>query len=249
MPNTRRWILLRGLARGTGHWGSFAQKIQEKFPNDEFEFLNLPGNGERFQEESPSEISGFVKDLRASSQFVQEGKSFNILAVSLGAMVAVEWMNEYPHEVLKATLVCTSASDFSPFYDRFRVRNYLPILRLIAETNLRINPANWERDILNIVANSHDRREAEIGTMIEYTKQNPMQIKNILRQLRAAARYKFPKEAPGDIKIIGSYGDRLVSPRCSLKIAENWKLKATMHPWAGHDIAVDDPQWLLEHLL
>ncbi|MDG0816149.1 alpha/beta fold hydrolase [Bdellovibrio svalbardensis] len=245
MPNPRRWILLRGLARGRGHWGSFVQKMQAHFPNDEFELIDLKGNGERFTEQSPLHVEDYVRDLRAHSQFVKDGKPFNILAVSLGAMITVEWMREYPHEVQKAILVCTSSSGFSPFYDRYRLRNYLPTLRLAIETSAE----KWERDILEMVTNSHERREAEIGAMIEYSKRNPMKVTNILRQLAAASRYRFPKDAPGDIKIIGSHGDRLVSPRCSLKIAEGWGLKAVMHPWAGHDIPVDDPQWLIEHLL
>lgn len=245
MPNPKRWILLRGLARGRGHWGSFAHKMQEHFPNDEFELLDLKGNGERCHEESPTSVAEFVKDLRAHSKFVKEGKPFNILAVSLGAMITVEWMREYPHEVQRAVLVCTSSSGFSPFYDRYQLRNYLPSMRLAVETN----PEKWEREILGMVTNSHERREAEIGAMIEYSKQNPMQVKNILRQLVAASRYRFPKEAPGDIKIIGSHGDRLVSPRCSLRIAEGWGLKPVMHSWSGHDIPVDDPKWLIEHLL
>lgn len=245
MQSPRRWILLRGLARGRGHWGSFAKKMQEYFPQDEFEFIDLPGNGERYQEQSPIAVADFVKDLRARSQFVKDGKPFHILAVSLGAMVAVEWMREFPHEVKKAVLVCTSSSGFSPFYDRYRLRNYLPSLRLVAATD----PAKWEREVLNLVTNSHDRREAEIGPMIEYSKHNPIQVANVLRQLIAASRYRFPKDAPGDIKIIGSHGDRLVSPRCSLEIAKGWGLKPAMHPWAGHDIPVDDPKWLIEHLL
>ncbi len=245
MPSPKRWILLRGLARGRGHWGSFSHKIQEHFPNDEFEFLDLKGNGERFAEQSPLSIAEFVKDLREHSKFVKDGKPFNILAVSLGAMITVEWMREFPHEVQRAVLVCTSSSGFSPFYDRYRLRNYLPSLRLAIDTSAE----KWEREILEMVTNSHERREAEIGAMIEYSKQNPVRITNILRQLVAASRYRFPKEAPGDVKIIGSHGDRLVSPRCSLKIAEGWSLKAAMHSWSGHDIPVDDPQWLIEHLL
>ena len=109
MTNTRNWILLRGLARGRGHWGSFAEKIRERFPNDKFEFLDLPGNGERNNVKSPMRISDFVKDLRTQSQFVKNGECFQILAVSLGAMIAVEWMREFPHEVSKAYIVCTSS--------------------------------------------------------------------------------------------------------------------------------------------
>lgn len=245
MPNTRRWILLRGLARGTGHWGSFAEQIQKHFPQDEFEFLDLPGNGERYAEESPLSIPEYVKDLRERSEFVKKGYSFNILSISLGAMVTVEWMREYPHEVKKAFLICTSSSNFSPFYHRYGLHNYLPSLKL----SLVKDASKWEQGILNMVTNNHERRQAEFAAMSAYSNENPIQVKNVLRQLVAAARYHFPEQAPGDVVILGSYGDRLVSPTCSLKIAEHWGLHPNMHSWAGHDIPVDDPQWVLEHLL
>ncbi|QDK38273.1 alpha/beta hydrolase [Bdellovibrio sp. NC01] len=245
MQNTNRWILLRGLARGRGHWGSFATEIQKKFPNDQFEFLDLKGNGERFAEKSPLTVAEFVKDLRERSQFVKEKVPFKVLSVSLGAMITVEWMRQYPHEIEKAFLVCTSSSSFSPFYDRFMLHNYLPSLSL----TFAKDPARWEKTILGMVVNNHERREAEMPAMIEYSRENPMQVLNVVRQLKAAASYSFPKEAPGDIQLIGSHGDRLVNPSCTPNIAQAWNLKAAMHPWAGHDIPVDDPKWLLEHLL
>jgi len=246
MAESRNWILLRGLARGVGHWGSFADKIQEHFPSDRFEFIDLPGNGTRHREKSPTRIADYVKDLRAQSQFVQKGEPFQILSVSLGAMVTVEWMHEYPHEVQKAYLVCTSSSGVSPFYHRFQLTNYL---RAVTLYKAQKNETLWEQTVLEMVANSHERREAEKPALISFTKEYPVSAENVLRQMLAASKYKFPQQPPGEIHLLGSYGDRLVSPQCTLKLAEKWGLKPTMHPWAGHDIPIDDPHWLLEHLL
>ncbi|HWU43251.1 MAG TPA: alpha/beta hydrolase [Bdellovibrio sp.] len=245
MPNTKRWILLRGLARGRGHWGSFAELIQKNFSDCEFEFIDLPGNGERYQEQSFTRVTDFVKDLRAQSKFVQEGKPFNVLAVSLGAMITVEWMREFPHEVQKAVLICTSSSNFSPFYQRYQMKNYAQSFLLAFEGD----PIRWEKRVLEMITNNHVRREAEFMALAQYSKQHPVQIKNIFRQLMAAAQYRFPEKAPGDIRIIGSYGDRLVSPQCSLEIGKAWGLEPIMHAWAGHDIPIDDPSWLIEYLL
>lgn len=246
MPQTKNWILLRGLARGVGHWGSFANKMQEAYPNDKFELLDLPGNGARNTEKSPTNISEYVKDLRSRSEFVKNGEPFKILSVSLGAMITVEWMREFPHEVKKAYLVCTSSSGYSPFYQRFQMVNYLKSFHLLGAQD---DEALWEKTILGMVTNSHERREAEMLSLMTYTKAHPMSIENMLRQMVAASRYRFPNQAPGDVQLLGSHGDRLVSPKCTLKIAERWGLKATMHPWAGHDIPIDDPRWLIEHLL
>ncbi|MNJ94664.1 2-succinyl-6-hydroxy-2,4-cyclohexadiene-1-carboxylate synthase [compost metagenome] len=245
MGAKRNWILLRGLARGRGHWGSFAQKMAERFSEDRFEFLDLPGNGERNEEESPLAIADYVKDLRARSEFVKNGENFHILALSLGAMIAVEWIKEYPHEVKKAYLACTSSSNFSSFYERFRPVNYLKAGQMI----LAKEAAGKEKVILHMIANNKERIDAEFLTMETYSRQYPVKERNMIRQLFAASQYRFPSQAPGDIQLIGSFGDRLVSPNCTLNIAKKWELKANMHPWAGHDIPIDDPQWLIEHLL
>ncbi|WII73791.1 alpha/beta hydrolase [Bdellovibrio sp. 22V] len=244
--HARNWIFLRGLARGVGHWGSFVSKMKERFPEDRIELLDLPGNGTRHEEKSPLHISEYVKDLRSRSEFVKNQEPFNIMAVSLGAMVTTEWMREYPHEVKRGYLVCTSSTGFSRFYERFQPMNFLKSAHLVAAQK---DEMAWEKVILDMVTNSHERRQEEILALAAFTKKNPMRIENILRQLVAASRYQFPHEAPGDVRLLGSYGDRLVSPTCTLKIAEKWGVKPAMHSWAGHDIPIDDPHWLIEHLL
>lgn len=245
MTPSKKWILLRGLARGVGHWGSFVDKMKAHFPQDQFELIDLPGNGSRYKEKSPIKISDYVKDLRSHSEFVKSGEPFHILSVSLGAMITVEWMREFPHEVQKAFLVCTSSSGYSPFYHRFQPANILKSTCLLWAQD----EVQWEKTILEMITNSRERRDAELLSLVTYTKGHPVKMENILRQMIAASKYRFPHEAPGDVRLIGSHGDRLVSPDCTLQIAKGWGLKPVMHPWAGHDIPIDDPQWLLEHLL
>lgn len=246
MQKPNNWILLRGLARGAGHWGSFVDRMKKRFPDDKFELIDLPGNGSRNDETSPLKISDYVKDLRAHSEFVKKGQSFKILSVSLGAMITVEWMREFPHEVQKAYLVCTSSSGHSPIFQRFLPINYLKAAHLFMAQG---DETEYEKTVLEMVTNSHERRQAEGLALMAYSKVHPMHVQNIVRQLFAASRYRFPKQAPGDIQLIGSHGDKLVSPKCTLKIGESWGLRPMMHPWAGHDIAIDDPEWLIEHLL
>nr|BFD63410.1 alpha/beta hydrolase [Bdellovibrio sp. HM001] len=246
MANGRNWLLLRGLARGVGHWGSFAETIQKHFPEDRFEFLDLPGNGSRHLESSPLRIADYVKDLRLRCSYVKNGQPFQILSVSLGSMITVEWMREYPHEVKRAFLTCTSSAGLSPFYHRFYLANVPQGLKLLGKLE---DAELWEKTVLGMIVNNQERREAELPAMIEYSRKYPMNPTNVFRQLLAASQYRFPAQPPGEVKLLGSHGDRLVSAKCTLKIAEQWGLKAQMHPWAGHDVPVDDPQWLLEQLL
>ncbi len=244
MAESKNWVLLRGLARGQGHWGTFPQRMKERFPLDKIELLDLPGNGTRNSEISPLAIVDYVSELRKHCSFSKRAEPFRILSLSLGSMVAVEWMRQFPHEIEKTFLVCTSSKGHSPFYHRFQWANYLKAMSLFgAETE------QWEKTILEMVTNNHERRAEELPFLVKHSEKFPVKPMNILRQMKAASQYQFPKEAPGPIHLMGSYGDNLVSPQCTLRIAERWGLEAVMHPWAGHDIPIDDPLWLLEHLL
>lgn len=242
---TENWLFLRGLARGQGHWGSFLTKFQEKFPERDVECVDLPGNGVRHQEVSPLRVREYVEDLRRQCRFTKEQKPFKVLALSMGAMVTVEWMHRYPHEIEKAYLVCTSSARHSKFYQRLKVRNLVkgfPLLK--AKT-----PEEWETGILNMIVNDPQRRQEELGSLVEFSQAHPVRVENVFRQLLAASRYRFPKSSPGDIVLIGSYGDRFVAPECTLQLAKAWSLETRMNSWAGHDIPIDDPRWLIEQLL
>lgn len=242
---SNHWILLRGLVRGKGHWGSFVKTMEERFPGDNFEWLDLPGNGERNDVLSPINIHDYVKDLREQSQFVKEQKSFRLVAVSLGAMVAVEWMRSFPLEVEKGFLITTSASNFCSLSQRLMPKNYVKVFKTLGART----PQERERLILNMVANNPRHIEEELPALAEYSARHPVKQQNFVRQLLAAARYKFPADPPGNLKLIGSFGDHFVAPECTLQIAHKWRMKADMHPSAGHDIAIDDPHWLVEQLL
>jgi hypothetical protein len=41
-------------------------------------------------------------------------------------------------------------------------------------------------------------------------------------------------------------GDQMVNPECSQQLAEHWNLPLYTHPSAGHDVFIDDPQWVLQ---
>ena len=72
-----------------------------------------------------------------------------------------------------------------------------------------------------------------------------MSAANTLRQLAAAARYRWSGSAPAQpVLVLRSAGDRLVDPACSQRIAEAWRAGLLTHPDAGHDLPLDDGPWL-----
>ncbi|MFZ2405450.1 MAG: hypothetical protein WAW41_09965, partial [Methylobacter sp.] len=75
--------------------------------------------------------------------------------------------------------------------------------------------------------------------------ERPISLNNSFRQIIAAASYR-----PGDTKpaqpvlLLNGLGDRLVSPACSEAIHKKWNLELRRHPWAGHDLTLDDGAWV-----
>ncbi|WP_027467297.1 alpha/beta fold hydrolase [Deefgea rivuli] len=238
----KRWVLLRGLMRETRHWGDFTARLQAKFPADQIICLDWPGNGVLHQQRSPSDIHGMVRYLR--EQLIDHGHAapYHVVAVSLGAMAAVEWARQAPQEFISATLINTSLRPFNPFYQRLRPRNYGKLLSMLWHT-----PAQQEQLILQLTSNQ--AQAAVLAQWIGYQQQYPIARRNILRQLWAALRYRSELSRPAvPLQILCSQHDQLVDPQCSQTLAAAWQIPCITHPSAGHDLPLDDPQWVIQQL-
>ncbi|WP_035231049.1 alpha/beta fold hydrolase [Alcanivorax nanhaiticus] len=246
----RTWVLLRGLVREQKHWEDFPSKMQASVPNDRVITLDLPGNGEFHDQPSPTRIGGMVAHARAQLQAQGLSGPYHLVALSLGAMMAVQWLSQAPKEVAFAALINTSASRYSPFWHRLRPANYLRLLRDGLFTRDRVLK---EQTILEITSNLHDR--AYLHQLAEkwagYAEEQPVSAINSLRQLVAAMRFRAPSSLPTRVPtlIISGGDDRLVNPACSRRLAEAWQLPIKVHPQAGHDLPLDAPQWLINTLI
>ena len=240
------WILLRGLARETAHWGGFAGDFQNALPQARVVALDLPGNGTLHDRQSPLSVQGMVAACRA--ELARQGlhPPFTLFAMSLGAMVATEWARTAPEEIGGCVLVNTSLRPFSPFFHRLRPRNYAALLRLA----LRPRSAEAiERTVWRLTSNAPDPSNAVIGAWVAARTRHPVSPINALRQLVAAARYRAPTVAPNPrILLLTSQSDQLVDSRCSLAIARSWHCALAVHPQAGHDLPLDAPQWVIEQV-
>ena len=77
-----------------------------------------------------------------------------------------------------------------------------------------------------------------------------MSTRNALRQAFAAARYRGPAgrvETP--LLLLASRGDRLVDVACSRAMAATFGWPLREHASAGHDIALDDPGWVVSRIV
>ena len=234
----RTWVLLRGLMRESRHWGDFIAKAQARWPNDQIITIDWPGNGVLYQQTSLSRISDMVAHIRHT--LAGHSGPYYVLAISLGGMAAVEWCNTYPDEIAACILINTSLRPINPFYQRLRPQSYPDLLRLLFS-----DAATKEAIILSLTSQS--RPAAALQDWISYQQQYPVARSNILRQLAAAMRYRARKPKVPLLLLSGGQ-DQLVSPACSATLAQKWQVPCKVHPLAGHDLPLDDSDWILAEI-
>ena len=238
----RTWIFLRGLSRSSLHWGEFVAQFQCELPQDALLMLDLPGNGTLHLVQSPARVRDMVEHCRLQLSAQGVAPPYNLLAMSLGGMVAADWAARYPQEVAGAVLINTSMRPFSPFFERLRVHNYLLFLKLAM---FGTSDVQWERSILKIT--SRKGVQSVIPQWLALRRRYPVSKSNVLRQLWAAARFRAPTAKPAaPILVLGSEGDYLVSVKCSMALAAQWKCSLQLHPTAGHDLPLDDGPWVAQ---
>lgn len=242
------WVLLRGLSRESGHWGDFPRlllrKIREQQPGAQLILLDLPGNGMLHRQTSPSEVPAMVEACRSQVARLGIKGPVHVLAMSLGAMVASDWIARYPKEVCAGVLINTSLRPFSPFYRRLRPLNYFTLLMLSLS---RLGYRQREAKVLRMTTRLLPRPEEVLDHWVSLQRERPVGVRNTMRQLLAAARYEATRRRPAaPILLLCSKADRLVDWRCSQAISRAWGAPLRLHEHAGHDLPLDDAPWVAQ---
>lgn len=246
------WVFLRGLMRETRHWGEFPAQfqaaLQDTMPAQNIVTIDFPGNGHLHADTSLTSVAEMAEHCR--NQLRQSGQPppYRVLALSLGAMVAVAWAEQYPEELEKLVLINTSLAPHNPFYQRLRPANYPALFRYLLQGSVAQREALILRLTSNQAANKFAKGAEEILQKWRlYASEYPITRSNILRQLLAAMRYRAPDARPAvSILLLTGLQDKLVSPACSLSLAKKWACTIKTHPDAGHDLPLDDGVWVAQ---
>lgn len=236
------WILLRGLTRESRHWGDFVETFRGSVGDAAIVTLDLPGNGCLNHLPSPVRVEDMAAWCHADLLARGAPPPYHLLAMSLGAMVAVAWAHAYPQEIRACVLINTSLRPFNPFHQRLRPGNYPALLKLLLPGG---SDAEWERTILRITSRRCADNAALLAAWTAWRRERPVSRVNALRQLLAALRYRAPPEKPPcPMLILASSRDALVNPRCSRRLADRWQTDYAEHTAAGHDIPLDAGAWV-----
>ena len=239
---TTSWLILRGLSREKRHWGGFAESFQDKL-GARVVALDLPGFGTENARRSPATVSGIMEDVRVRFQEERSQDTaarWGILGISLGGMVALEWCSRHPHDFGHCVAINSSARP-SPTFDRFHPRALLsPFAR---------GAVAKERAVLGLTS---DRSAAYLDDLakkqVRFAELSPPDRASIPRQLFAASRFRTPQSVRAKLLVLASRTDRLVSYRCSERIAKSLRAELVLSPSGGHDLALDEPEWICEQV-
>lgn len=237
------WVLLRGLTRESGHWGDFPAQLAAALPDARLHCLDLAGNGARYRETSPLQVAAMAQDCRAQLAARGVAGPVHLLAMSLGAMVAMAWASAQPAEVAGAVLINASFAGLSPLHRRLRPSSYPALLGVLAGADAP------EREAVILRLTSRRGDPAVLVQWIELRRRHPVSARNALRQLLAAARFRLPAQSPPvPLLLLSGAGDALVDPRCSQALAVRWRVPLAEHPDAGHDLPLDDGSWVAQRI-
>ena len=237
------WLLLRGLMREGRHWGEFPKKLEDIL-GDNALCLDLPGFGTEYGRKVPSTIAKNVSDLRERWLKVKGEGPHGIIAMSLGGMVALDWQERHPEDFSSVVIMSSSTMKDSLPYERLRPWGMKQVLNVAKKLNLQ----EKEREVLELVSNKRENLEETSKLWAGFAEEYPPKIPSALKQITAAASYFGPKTLNKKTLFLHGQGDKMVHPKCTVKMAKRLGGDYFLHPWAGHDLAFDDGEWVLNKI-
>lgn len=235
------WLLLRGLVRERRHWGDFPERLAAR-TRGRVLTLDLPGVGTERGRPAPTSIGAMVEDLRQRFLAARGDGPWGLFAPSLGGMVALRWAERHPEDFARVAVCNTSARDLAGPLRRFTPAAVATVFRCAADASRR------EHHILDLVSNTpHGRARAEHHAAL--AREAPIGVDVLVRQLWAGANATAPRTLAVPLLVLCSDADRLCDPQASRVLAARLGARLAVHRDAGHDLPLDDPEWVIQRLV
>jgi pimeloyl-ACP methyl ester carboxylesterase len=247
MTRAMTWILLRGLTRESAHWGEFEPLMRRAWPGEDVIALDLPGNGSLHAQASPTSIGAMCEHVREELARRGVPPPYRVMALSMGAMLALEWARCHPLELRACVLMSSSVRPLSPWFHRLRISAWPALARLALAGS---DALRRERLVLDLTSRKPRTPRQETSLLEHWAalhRERPVSRANAARQLLAAARFRWSSsEKLPPMLVLGAGRDALVHPECSRRLARALKCDFAEHPHAGHDLPLDAAQWVVQ---
>jgi pimeloyl-ACP methyl ester carboxylesterase len=243
------YLLVRGLGREALHWYDFPGALAAR-SGARVERLDVAGSGtQRARRPRPS-VPWLARDVARRWRALASAapsSAWTVVGLSLGGMIALELCRILPGTFSRAVII-NASSRLTPLTERLRPSGACTLLGAVLSSDALAR----ERRVLALTSAlppDARRRYARRAALI--AEQRPPSRASVLAQLLGAARFVPPAPTALSVPLtfVCSRGDRLVSPRCTHDLAELYASSVLEHPWAGHDLPLDDPSWLCERLV
>jgi pimeloyl-ACP methyl ester carboxylesterase len=203
--------------------------------------MDLPGMGELRREASPTQVSAIVDNCREQLAKLGVNSPVYLVGMSLGALVSSDWIARFPTEIQGGVLINASLRPFSSVFRRSRPLNYLSLMLLSLS---RFSARRREAAVLSLTTRLTPKEDV-LDRWVELQRQQPLGVRNTVRQVLASMRYRASRTRPGSpLLLLCSKADSLVDWRCSQAISRAWGAPLRLHTRAGHDLPLDDPDWV-----
>ncbi len=236
-----RWIFVRGLTRSKFHWLGFDEKFKAELNLTSVECVEIPGNGFLAKEKSYASLPKTIEYLRSKVDF--STGPVGLLGISMGGMIAAEWAAKYPEEIQQLVLI-NSSSSASPFYHRLIPKNYFRLIKNL----VFMNPESLENFVMQATSNDPTKWKPQLNKLINFKKENAVSLGNFWKQLNLSREAHLESKPIKHVLILASEKDRLVSYQCSRTLSAKWSCDLNLHPSAGHDLTLDDPDWVIQQV-
>lgn len=238
------WVLMRGLGRESGHWSGFLEKMREAFIGDHVLALDHPGTGQNRDQKVPLSIKKMVD--RAREQVVDAQYPLIVLGHSLGGMVALDWWSRFPSEVKGFVGINTSTSSTGKPWERMTLTGLSRVIEIAMDPTEK----GREEKVLSLVSRRPELNKGVLADWVRIAKERGPEKTLVVKQLLAAVKFRTPlrPSEQSAALLLGSYGDELVNPICIQRLANELKAELRMHSWGGHELTLDDPDWVIDQL-
>lgn len=238
-----KWLLLRGLGREQRHWHDFPERLARSLGAAGVLTLDLAGAGTEHGRRSFGTIARLAQDVAARSlRHAPAGERLGLVGLSLGGMVALDLAARgYP--VVAACVAINSSSRASTTFARMRPRAAGTLAGVLGTRDALTR----EERVLALTSRLPGGvRSERARAAAHFALQRPISRKSFACQLLAAARFRPPpvEQMGTPLLFLSSRGDELVDSRCSADLARRYAAPHVEHPWAGHDLPLDDPDWV-----